>query len=373
MLVDNLAYRPFGSASGMAAASGAKVENTFDDAARMTVANPGAEKERRYGYDAVGNHTGIELPNTPWLNRQFGYDDLDRLETANGPFGTIGYTYDKVGNRKTRTVNGQTETYTYFSGTNRLNQITISGSIDTFAYDDNGNITGAGQRSFEYNQNNRLVRVLENGSTLGEYRYNALGQRVTKDVAGAITVFHYDFDGKLIGESANDGTLTKEYIYRGENVLVMVDVSSQSLYHYQNDYLGQTLVLTDQNKQAVWEAEYLPFGQALVNANSSVVNNVRLPGQYYDAETELHYNYHRYYDPKTGRYLTGDPIGLVGGINLYAYASNNPVNWIDPWGLWTKEGVLYILRQTKTGAPIADGLVNKNTGFHETEENPHKI
>jgi RHS repeat-associated protein len=59
-----------------------------------------------------------------------------------------------------------------------------------------------------------------------------------------------------------------------------------------------------------------------------------LAGQYYDDETGLHYNYHRYYDPKTGRYFTPDPIGLAGGINLYAYVANNPINYFDPLGLY---------------------------------------
>lgn len=62
--------------------------------------------------------------------------------------------------------------------------------------------------------------------------------------------------------------------------------------------------------------------------------NQTLAGQYYDSESGLHYNYHRYYDPSTGRYLTPDPIGLAGGINLFAYVENNPVNFVDPYGLF---------------------------------------
>jgi RHS repeat-associated protein len=64
-----------------------------------------------------------------------------------------------------------------------------------------------------------------------------------------------------------------------------------------------------------------------------VKNNLRFAGQYYDQETGLHYNYHRYYDPKLGRYLRADPIGLDGGINLYSYVSNNPINSFDMLGL----------------------------------------
>jgi RHS repeat-associated protein len=96
--------------------------------------------------------------------------------------------------------------------------------------------------------------------------------------------------------------------------------------------------LIDSTGLVVWRAGYDPFGQAVVDPASTVENNLRLPGQYFDEETGLHYNWHRYYDPSTGRYLTPDPIGLAGGINIYSYVLNNPVNFIDPLGLATYYG-----------------------------------
>ncbi len=107
------------------------------------------------------------------------------------------------------------------------------------------------------------------------------------------------------------------------------------------DHLGTPQAITDEEGNIVWQADYKPFGEAAVTAGD-VNNNFRFPGQYFDEETGLHYNWHRYYDPDTGRYLTPDPIGLEGGINLYSYALNNPVNLADPDGKNPLIGILIL-------------------------------
>jgi RHS repeat-associated protein len=284
----------------------------------------------------------VNAPSTPWYNRIYGYDALNRLTHAEGPWGDMDYTYDHVGNRLTKTEDSVTDTYAYIIGTNILDTVT-NAETTTYTHDANGNITGIdnkvliynqNNKVLIYNQNNRLIRVEENSVVLGEYTYNGLGQRIIKEAGGVAMIFHYDFDGNIIGESDLSGNFDKEYLYRGSSRLALVDASTGELYYYGNDRLGTPQILTDSTNTVVWEAEYKPFGEADVNPNSTVVNNFRFPGQYFDQETGFHYNYHRYYDPRTGRYLRPDPIGQFGGVNLFIYSHNNPCNNTDPEGLW---------------------------------------
>jgi len=104
-------------------------------------------------------------------------------------------------------------------------------------------------------------------------------------------------------------------------------------YFYQNDHLGTPQKLTAINGAVVWSAKYTAFGKAEIDPTSTVTSNLRFPGQYFDEESGLHYNYFRFYDSETGRYLKVDPIGLYGGMNLYTYVSNDPINWVDVFGL----------------------------------------
>jgi len=130
---------------------------------------------------------------------------------------------------------------------------------------------------------------------------------------------------------------------QGSNFLSLAEVKVMSggtqlatqtgAHYYVNDHLSTPQKLVNQDNQTTWEASYSAFG-AVDIATELVTNNHRFPGQYYDAESGLHYNWNRYYDPETGRYITSDPIGLGGGLNTYAYVGGNPLKFVDPYGLY---------------------------------------
>ena len=133
-------------------------------------------------------------------------------------------------------------------------------------------------------------------------------------------------------------------------------------YWFVNDHLGTPQKMVDESGDVVWAAAYAPFGEAWVY-HDEITNNLRFPGQYYDVETGLHYNWHRYYDPETGRYLRADPIGLAGGMNLFVYVSNTPINAIDPYGL--KGPVPVPVPGASTTSNVAKGVFASRwlTGF----------
>jgi len=144
-------------------------------------------------------------------------------------------------------------------------------------------------------------------------------------------IFHYDLWGHLIAETNQSGQMLAEYVYLGNQLLAMIK-PGESVYYFHNDHLGTPQLLTNDSQAIAWKAVYTPFGEA-VPSIQTVENPHRYPGQCYDQETGLYYNYFRYYNPQTGRYITPDPIGLEGGINLFTYVQNNPINIIDPEGL----------------------------------------
>jgi RHS repeat-associated protein len=195
-------------------------------------------------------------------------------------------------------------------------------------------------------------------------------------------IFHYDLKGRLIAETNQSGQMLAEYVYLGDQPLAMIR-PGEVVYYYHNDHLGTPQVLTDGNGTVAWKATYTPFGEAVASVQA-VENPFRFPGQYYDQETGLHYNYFRYYNPQTGRYITPDPIGLEGGINLFTYVAGNAVNFVDPLGLfmlsikysnkpygsitvvWNSLLPLFFRSGTRgdNGAEIASGIYTYKYGQH---------
>ncbi len=147
------------------------------------------------------------------------------------------------------------------------------------------------------------------------------------------------------------------------NQSVVAATGPDALYWYINDHLGTPQKVVDGDQVVVWEGLQEPFGKTTVTVDS-LDNGFRFPGQLFDTESGLHYNYHRYYDPSIGRYLRADPVGLVGGINLYTYANLNPINFFDPFGLWRYPTIGIVRGADRWGSGNYEASRDRGTRTH---------
>lgn len=337
LLVSGINYLPFGPAESFTYGNGLTHSQTYDLNYRLTSIQVGGILHRDYVYDAVSNITGITNNLSSTESQTYSYDALNRLTSALGGYGNLIYTYDAVGNRLTESRNNTIDTYSYATTSNKLNSITRSAGNRSFTYDAAGNPTQRTSddnktHSNSFNNSNRLSSVNVNGSLAATYTYNPLGQRVVKTLAsGTKEIYHYDEAGQLIAVTDQNNTTQREYIYWGNQQIALIQ--NNNVHYIHNDHLNTPQVVTNQNQQVVWMGNYEPFGKLAENQSNSIEIFSRFPGQYFDQETNLYYNYFRDYDPSIGRYIESDPIGLGGGVNTYAYVNGNPVNYYDPLGL----------------------------------------
>ncbi|MBI5051043.1 MAG: RHS domain-containing protein, partial [Nitrospirae bacterium] len=356
-LADNITYNPSGGMTSFSYGNSLPQSITYNQRHQINSIITGGI-QITYSRDAKGNITGITNNFNTIKNRTFAYDSLDRLTNVTGLWGTIAYSYNSASNRTSEATNTGNTTYNYTA-----NKLISSTGVKpfTFSYDNNGNTISENTRQYIYNQNQRLIKVTDtdSGIVLGEYVYNGNGQRAKKFTQNSsqCAIFHYDQQGLLIAESTGPGTITSEYIYLNGQPLAKIEGSN--IYYYHNDHLGTPMVMTNENQSIVWQGEFLPFGEPL-SVSGTITNNLRFPGQYYDAETGLHYNYFRDYKPEIGRYVEADPIlqpmiNLISDspgcskskliwyvpnliftpqdISAYSYVKGNPVNSIDSTGL----------------------------------------
>jgi RHS repeat-associated protein len=310
-----------------------------------------------YARDGGGRISGINLNGAPLVSAvshlpfgplktaTLGSVDLtrsydQRYNVNRIKAGSFDYTYTRdngghvtgIAGIQTPTTSGDTINYSYNPANNQL----TTAAPKSYSYDATGNMIADGTFTFSYDGLNRLVKVEKQGATVATYGYDASNRRIRKTVGAVTTYYLYDLNNQLIAETLVDGTVLREYIYLDGEPLVLKEYQTNpGTYYFINDHLGTPQQLVTSTGSVVWQAAYQPFGQAQIKTET-VMNNLRFPGQYYDAETGLHYNWNRYYDPEVGRYISADPIWLDGGMNLYAYVGGNPVNFFDLSGLtWT--------------------------------------
>jgi RHS repeat-associated protein len=328
-VVTGRSYRGDGRLLSQIFGNGLAESRTYNGLGLLATYGLGSVESETYTYDPAGNLTARS--GSSW-SLGYGYDALDRLTTDNGGSGNRGYSYDANGNRLSKTVSGSPTSYTYSSGSNRL--ATVGGSSVTL--DVEGRTTAVPSYSYGYNASGRLQTVNQSSTEVGRYAYDASGLRRTKLAGGQTTVYHFDESGHLLAETTAAGAALRVYAWADATPIAQKVGSTLTYLHA--DHLDTPRWGTNASGALVWRWRSDGFGEALpeedVDGNAvNVTVNLRFPGQVYDAESGLHQNWFRDYTAGFGRYAQADPIGQSGGVNVYRYAFDNPINLADALGL----------------------------------------
>jgi RHS repeat-associated protein len=316
------------------------VTYNYDNADRLTSVTQ-ASSSVGVAYDAASRATQVTLQNN--LAIVYGYDNANQLTSLTyqqgaTTLGTLTYAYDNAGRR---TSVGGTWARTGLpvvasAGSITLNAnnqvLTFDGS--TMTYDLNGNLAtvqdAVGTGTYTWDVRDRLTSLTAPGFA-ASFSYDALGRRTGKTVQGATTNFVYD---GLNPVQEKNGAIVTANLLTGlgiDQIFTRTDgVGTQELF---TDALGSTVALADTAGAVQTSYTYEPFG-GTTQSGSANTNSYKYTGREDDG-TGLYYYRARYYSPRLQRFLSEDPIGLLGGdVNLYAYVGGNPISRTDPNGLY---------------------------------------
>jgi RHS repeat-associated protein len=309
------------------------------------------------------------------VNTSYSYDSVSHLLSVLHQAGTnvldgASYTYDPAGNRSSKTnyLNGTTSNYTY-DPLYELTQVAQGGSMtESYRYDALGNrLSSLGVPSYQYNSSNQLT-----ANSIGNYTYDANGNTLSKSDSSGATQYSWDFENRLtqavvpgVGTTTfrydpwgrrvqKSGPLgTTNYLYDAFRVIQEADGSGNvaagytqgpaidepfaesrtgTVSYYHADGLGSITSLTNSSGAIAATYTYDGFGK-LAASTGSRPNPFQFTARESDSETGLDYYRARYFDPNVGRFVSEDPSGTSGGLNLYEYVLNNPINLYDPTGL----------------------------------------
>jgi RHS repeat-associated protein len=325
---------PFGPRSGINFANNVYDWRAYDQDSRITIleteVGSGTSSDLihwTYAYSDKRNLTGIADVLNPAKSQFYMYADNGFLESAVGPWGTP--------------VAASTSLYSLVSGSNRLSGVTTDGTPSRqFDSDAAGNViedtdlSTSTTRELVYNNPGQVVTFEIGGVAQGIYKYDYLSLLASRGLPGSPTTLHYvhDLSGNVIAEYDSAGTLLREYVWLDNRPIAAIEAGTTPVvYWVHTDHLERPVMMTDDNANVVWQAKYLPYGE-VYSVTGPASLDYRFPGQWFQLESGLNYNWHRHYDPTTGRYVQPDPIGMPDGPSRWAYAQNSPLMNVDPTG-----------------------------------------
>ncbi len=327
--------------------------------------------ERHYQYDLSGQLV-------QWRDRQRGltrysYDAAGRIKRSQiglmKDWGSIGVRADGVGNNTGHPM-AANEQFHWDAASNLIPAEATSspGSAGNlvsgnrllvwqdarYAYDEHGNLierlqgkrgsAGQTRTHFTWDAANQLVRAevargpddIATNQTFN-YAYDALGRRIAKTDSFGTTHFAWDGDRMALERRGGNETI---HLYHPDSFVPLAQFHNGSLHHLHTDHLGTPLEASNDAGEITWQVTYRTWGNVVTEEVADIQQRLRFQGQYFDAETGLHYNHFRYYEPEVGQFISLDPIGLIGGFNLYQH-SPTPTGWIDPLGLSGSGGAYF--------------------------------
>ncbi|MGH9873043.1 MAG: RHS repeat-associated core domain-containing protein [Pyrinomonadaceae bacterium] len=371
------AYDPNSNRTQLSLNGGTSATYQYDVLSRLTQLADAASLNTTFGYDATNKLTSRNLPNG--VATSYQYDGLDRLtrlthSKAGNTLADFQYQFNAVNNITQMTDGAGTHTYSY-DLVERLTAATHQGQTnESYIYDDVGNRTASHQGpSYSYQPFNRLVTA--NSSTFG---YDSNGNLISKADANGSWTYSWDYENRLTQTSKTGGVTvtygydalgrriqrnssasgTTKFVYDGADVVRDLDGSGATIADYLNgpgidnklrqtvsgsasyfitDHLSTTRALTDASGNVISSLSYDSFGNII---SGSVGSRYVYTGRESDADAGLLDYRARWYDPQQGRFISEDPIGLRGGLNLFEYVRNNVMNFIDPHGLQFREDMM---------------------------------
>ncbi|WP_417468154.1 RHS repeat-associated core domain-containing protein [Maricaulis sp.] len=269
----------------------------------------------------------------------FGYDGLNRLISASGPWGAGTFSYDLLGNLHGQTLGSRTVSVEYNS-LNRVSRVRDSNTGNVwrnYTHDNRGSVTSNGQLNWVYDRSEQPVSM--SGSDSGSFVYDAHRRRVRQDINGETIYSVYTSSGAMVyRHNATTGEAT-DYLRLGGRTIARLATSggATTVTYTHSDHLGSPAAATNAAGALLWREDYTPFGEARQTPAAND-DGESFTGHITDSDTGVVYMQARYYDPAIGRFLSNDPVGFaqggVGYFNRYAYVGNDPVNATDPTGEW---------------------------------------